>query len=312
VTTHPTITCCVLALAAALCGQTPTPDPAPRTPALQQAPPGLQASTALHEAWLREVLDLDVQGAVTGYRTLAEQAPAGAPERWVAVARLAELHRLGVEGSDAGDFTHAPQEVREAVAGLDQPLPIPDLLHLARHEPGARLPALHPATPLIVDWVRNEFGSNVGDRLRRQANRVRRSTTNRNPERWYAFDILQVELRGRAAQAQALRTLYFTDWRPPAIDDDAEQQLAAVRQRLQAWLDDEETASHDRALLRQLGAAIDERETDPRGALLFLARMPRYAERLMLPQPGETTPGETTSDKSTSESTPGGQERPGR
>jgi hypothetical protein len=148
---------------------------------------------------------------------------------------------------------------------------------------------------LIQEWVRRELGSNVDDRpqLRRQANRIRRSSTSRNPERWYAADILNVELFNRPAQAQALRTLYFADWKPPAIADDAEQQLAAVRQRLQRWLEDEES-SQQRVLVRRLGEAIEERATtDPRGALQFLARMPRYAERLMWPQSGETS-GETT------------------
>ena len=87
-----------------------------------------------------------------------------------------------------------------------------------------------------------------------------------------------------------------------AFLEEAERQLAAVRQRLQGWVDDEDTASHDRQLLRALGEAIEQRAaTDPRAALQFLTRLPRYAERLMLEQAGEAA-GETRGE------TPGGQQ----
>ncbi|MBZ0154297.1 MAG: hypothetical protein K8J09_22445, partial [Planctomycetes bacterium] len=53
------------------------------------------ASTRLHEAWLREILDLDTAAAARGYEAVAADPRVAAAEYWVATARLAELDRLG-------------------------------------------------------------------------------------------------------------------------------------------------------------------------------------------------------------------------
>ena len=48
-------------------------------------------ATQLHRAWLQENLDLDTQGAIADYEKLRSRAPKARPERWIAIARLAEL-----------------------------------------------------------------------------------------------------------------------------------------------------------------------------------------------------------------------------
>ena len=279
--THPQLTwwpIALLATAAAASGQT--------------QPPSRSVSTAVHEAWLQEVMDLDIDRAIKTYSKVIEQSPSDAPERWIAVSRLAELHRAGIQATPVRDLTAAPEQVRRAMQSLGE-LPIPELLQQAASEPGARLPALHSATQQIHRWLRTQAGTDLELRreLRRQAIRFRRSDSAR-AERWYAYDILRVELRSQPAQAQALRTLYFADWQPPSLTGEPASNLKQARERLQAWIQDQKTSSQHRSLLRTLDRALEQRSSNPSDALAFLQRMPRYAERLLGdgtgPIPGES------------------------
>lgn len=275
---------------------------APRTAGqdAKQAPPsrtlGKPASTVVHDAWLAEVLDLDVGTAVAKYRAVVEQVPANQPERWLAVGRLAELRRMGIESATAGDFRRAPEEVRTAARSLDVPL---DVAHLAAPEalaPAARVPPVHPATQLIQQWVRGQLGPSPEDRLRlrREAFRLRSADDSRSYERWQAADILSVELRGRLEQARALRELYFEEWRAPQPAGTPDQLVARVRSNLQAWLDAEDTTPSQRGLLRRLQEAIEQRAADPAAVLEFVARLPLYADRLLAEpaSPGDGAPRE--------------------
>ena len=71
------------------------------------------AAVSLHRAWLAEVMDLDVRRAVEGYRSVALDARPGQMERWVAVARLVELQRLGaLGGAPLPVWTDAPAALR--------------------------------------------------------------------------------------------------------------------------------------------------------------------------------------------------------
>src|SRR5690606_8445945 len=57
-------------------------------------------TTAVHKAWLKEIIDLDRDGAVTAYNEILRDSPREQPERWIAVARLRELDRLGVRQAE--------------------------------------------------------------------------------------------------------------------------------------------------------------------------------------------------------------------
>lgn len=259
--------------------------PSQDAPAAQPAarPLGQPASTAVHGAWLAEVLDLDVDAAVARYRAVVEQAPASRPERWLAVSRLAELHRMGIAAAAAGDFGKAPEEVRSAARALELPVDAAHLLEPEALAPTARVPALHPATQAVQQWVRSQLAPGPEDRLRlrREAVRLRSADASRTYERWQAADILNVELRGRHEQARALRELYFEEWRPPRPSGDPAALVARVRANLQVWLDAEDTTATQRGLLRRLQDAIEQRAADPAAVLEFVARLPIYAERLL-------------------------------
>ena len=92
-------------------------------------------STAVHEAWLKEVLDLNVRGAAQDYDKIRKTAPRKQPERWLAVTRLAELSRLGVTSPEPVSIpTRAPAAVRKALQELAEPIP-PDALELLLTDP---------------------------------------------------------------------------------------------------------------------------------------------------------------------------------
>jgi hypothetical protein len=262
----------------------------------QTVPSPHEASTALHAAWLRELMDLDVQGAVRDYEAIAKDTRPTHLERWVAAARLAELERTGIAVGYRAPVADAPPALRAAFASLEIGLAHAELLRRATGDPAqvlvaigaeaGRLPNLRTITPVAQVWLRDQVGPSVDDRWRQRlqvrnlTNRAR-PDANRPSERWYAADILSVELQGRQEQAANLRTLYFTDWRPPTLPGDAAEGLATVRKNLESWLQEPDTSPQQQALLRQLREAIDQRAAaDPASALTFVSRMPIYAERL--------------------------------
>ena len=54
------------------------------------------ATTAVHSAWLTEIIDLDRKTAIVKYDKIIKDSTKKQPEKWIAVARLQELSRLGV------------------------------------------------------------------------------------------------------------------------------------------------------------------------------------------------------------------------
>ena len=105
-------------------------------------------STSVHEAWLQEVLDLDVKGAMKSYDRIQKTAPRNQPMRWIAVTRLAELQRMGVKTSEPLPTPSgtAPPAVRDALKQLREPVPVDEVL--AQPDVGAKVPELNPATRL--------------------------------------------------------------------------------------------------------------------------------------------------------------------
>ncbi len=241
--------------------------------------------TRLHAAWLREMLDLDTAGAAAEYEAVAADR-SGRTERWIAVARLAELQRQGVAVANPGPVAEAPAAVRAALALL-APLPLAELLK----EPGAdatRVPELRPATNATLNWVRSQAGPNTSERQRQRAASSRpRTPADRNDAermaRLHAFDVAQRELQGKTEQAAGLRAVYFPDWKPPVADGEPTAALARAKERLDAWQKEQGQNDGQLALLGRLRGELDARGADAAAAVAWLGRMPVYADRLLAP-----------------------------
>lgn len=268
--------------------------------------PSNDASTALHAAWLREVMDLDPTGAANDYEQLAKNARSNEPERWLAIARLAELRRFGIAPGPMLDAAEAPAPVRTALANLpalpDEAL-LPrlcldptEVLQALGTEQG-RMPQLRAASSAVLEWVRSQLGPTP----RRSGIRTDRSRA----ERIYALDVLQRELEGRQHQAANLRTLYFTDWKAPVVRVPAKEAMATVQANLEAWLAEKDLGQFQHKLLEQLRDALVLRaQTDPAAAIELLQRIPLYAERLLGPVPAAPATGGSTPSSGTPTTSP--------
>ena len=187
-------------------------------------------ATQLHRAWLQENLDLDTQGAIAQYEKLRSRAPKARPERWIAIARLAELGRLGAIHPEPGTRPmQAPLEVQEALESLGQPVPWQNVL--ADPVAAVELPPLRPATERIMRWGRDQVGPTVDQRWLMQMRTRERSDPgdNRWRNRNAAFTLLDVELEGTSERAESLRRLLFAGWKPPKLDVDRGQAVARAR-----------------------------------------------------------------------------------
>lgn len=279
--------------------QTPAAPPGAGQPPTQ-AQPAPDTSTALHAAWLREVMDLDVLGAASDYATVHRHARANEPERWIAVARLAELQRMGLPVGPPAGLAEAPAPVRAAINTMP-PLPADELLpplsfdpaELMRSLGAGRMPPLRPASAAVLEWVRSQLGGGLDGRMRQQIPFGARSRPERDrarAERWYAADVLLRELEGREQQAASLRRFYFSDWKPPVVEEDQAAVLARVQGNFDGWLAEKDLSQQQQTLLQRLREALQQRAADePAAAVQFLLRMPLYAERLTGPirPPGE-------------------------
>lgn len=300
----------------------------------QAAPIGRQPVT-LHQAWLAEVMDLDGRRAIELYTELARDRQPENHERWLALARLLELHRLGQTSAPNLDPLEVPKALRGPFAAAASPAD-PALLEArartlleggsveppppppgnapgapgsgpatpAATSPGAptqpaapaqpaasaqpqaaaespRLPVLRPVVHDAETWLLGLSGLSWRDRLRqRQPQSFDRSQFT---ERYNAMRVMAAELDGRRSQADEVRALYFTQWRPPALDGPPQAVLDRVRQNLQAMQRERSQAS---PLLPRLQEALDKAAAeDPQGALQLVLRLPLFAELLLAPVP---------------------------
>jgi len=259
--------------------------------------------TTLHSAWLTEVMDLDVPAAAAAYERVATGTGPRNLERWIAVARLAELHRAGAIPTMPASTQDAPTPLRPTFQAL-QPLPgIDELLARARRAPteglqilvpeATKTPPLRPAVPAVEQWVMSQIGPSLRDRMRQRlqsfAARSRTTDARRFTERLYAYDVVRAELQGRTTQANALRTLYFADWHAPAAPGDPLPHLERLRQNLALWLDEPDLGTQQQTVLRDLGEAIEKQAaTDPAAALALVLRLPLFAERLLEAKPASS------------------------
>lgn len=310
-------------------GNTATKDnPAQNGGKNQATPVGRQPAT-LHQAWLAEVMDLDGRRALELYTELARDRQPENHERWLALARLLELHRLGQTSAPSLDPLEVPKALRGPFAAAASPADPALLEARARalleggsvepppappgNAPGAppsgpatptatspgtpaqpqaqtqpqapaespRLPVLRPVVHDAETWLLGLSGLSWRDRLRqRQPQSFDRSQFT---ERYNAMRVMAAELDGRRSQADEVRALYFTQWRPPALDGPPQAVLDRVRQNLLAMQRERSQAS---PLLPRLQEALDKAAAeDPQGALQLVLRLPLFAELLLAPVP---------------------------
>jgi len=258
-------------------------------------------ASAIHKAWLQENLDLDSDGAIQSYEKLRQNAPRARPERWIAVARLAELGRLGVIHPEPGTMPmQAPPEVREALAKLGQPIPWQRVVNDPRAD--IELPRLRPATEEIMRWGRDQVGPKVNQRWMmryRGRDRDRRSRQG-SEDRWSnindAFDLLEVEL-DEPERANVLRPLMFIGWKPPKLDVGVDAALDRARSRLRSLIE-REGSDRFRRRLEALERRVKQlSERAPKDALALLMRLPFLAEELLLPPKEEEQPKEDEQER---------------
>ena len=279
----------LLALLCEVPAQTPQPErppvPTPSTSQTERLP-------TLHDAWLFEVIDLDIKKAVAAYEKVAADQRPGNLDRWVAVARLAELKRLGVDVTLRVDLKEVPEPVRAALEANSTPLPVADLLQRLEGNPAdvlqrvgtePGLPPLHPITMVAEEWRLAQIPSLRETLAREQSNRARSGAIRSSD--WVnlnnAADILRAELGGWRSQADARRALWFSNWHPPKLGD-PRPYLEKFRTNLEAWLRDPELTRWHRDLLIDLRTAFNEKATtDPSATLALVARVPVFAERLL-------------------------------
>jgi hypothetical protein len=255
-------------------------------PTASSASVGRTSAPTLHQAWLAEVMDLDSRRAAEIYREVARDNVPDNLERWVAIARLAELHRLGVTKAPAIDPTEVPAVLRAPLAAAQVAIDVNALVRHAESDPAAllqglggesaKLPLLRPAVFEAQAWLISQVGPNYRDRFRQ-----RQPDRGRFYDRFWATNIVVAELEGRRGQADEVRALYFTQWRPPTVSNDPNASLARVRSNLATLLRGREM-NGSQNLLRRLGDAIEKAAaTDPSAAVALVLRLPYFAEQLL-------------------------------
>ena len=244
------------------------------------------AATSVHSAWLTEILDLDRTKAITKYGRIIKQAPKNQPEKWIAVARLQELGRLGVSSPEPlATPVQAPAEVRKALTLLAEPFPFQRVLN----DPKAKneLPPLRPATPLVQDWVRNQIGPTVIERTRPRRGRQSRRAPNRRFLLWYVRDIMKREVEGNLIRANALRSLHFINFKPMKITVPREELYARAIKNLAREIEQEDypPARNDlRSFEKHIQTLYKNQSTSAAGAFLvveLIRRIPHYCEKLL-------------------------------
>ncbi|MEQ1634170.1 MAG: hypothetical protein ABL997_17455 [Planctomycetota bacterium] len=250
----------------------------------------------LHDAWLREVLDLDVQGAAKAYREIARDSQNLVTERLVATARLAELHRLGiaeagpeVEGKTLHDLlgqqVTAVEDKQALSASLQRELEAGqgDFAAAKKFLADAEVPQLRPLVQATAQAAAEQTDPAMAELFRgvRGRNMMMTSEASRVLERIRANEIVRDELAGRSADAAALRERAFPNWRPQPWVGDAAESYARVQENLASWQRERQLSSGERETLRQLEAALVAAAAEnPERALSLLDRMPIYSERL--------------------------------
>lgn len=279
---------CVLAALAALATLCPVATAQDNKPAQTIATTAKQPAASLHQAWLTEVMDLDSKRAAEIYGEVARDKGPDNLERWVAIARLAELQRLGLAKAPYTDPKEVPQVLRAPLAAAQLAIDKETLVRHAQSDPAGllqglggdegKMPLLRPAVSEAQAWLISQVGPNYRDRFRQRQSNV---PDRRFENRFWATNVVVAELEGRRSQADEVRALYFTQWRPPAISGDANSNLARVRTNLTTLLRARDM-NGSQNLLRRLSEAIETAAaTDPAVAMALVLRLPYFAELLL-------------------------------
>ena len=260
-------------------------------------------TTAVHRAWLNEVVDLDRERAVQAYDKILKNTGRDSPERWLAVSRLRELVRIGVGNLEPVPAPKdVPPDVKTALDLLETPFPFEALLQDTDNK--IELPPIRPASHGVQTWVRGQIGLTVRERwgatVRRRTNRTANPSTAPYEDRIAQInDIVRREIAGNRLQADALRALYFAGWTPPKVKGPREKVLAEAMQRLAAMIASE--ASQRQSTLQYLEtgilALIKSADTPAEGATTaveLIRRLPLYSKKLLGPKPAKETQSKAT------------------
>lgn len=245
--------------------------------------------SALHAAWLRETLDLDLGGATQAYLALARDPNAPMVERQVAAARLEELRRIGAPavGEDTATevlpealrdavVENAVRAMREAVAAVLAAAAKPAQAGTAAQP---ALPTLRPLVQFVVQALREPSRSDRSAPSRFLP--TGSADQARILERIRASEIARAELAGRAEEADATRRRAFPTWKAQPWPHDKTAAWSTVRGNLVRWQQERQISGAEREILDQLLATLDaDAKESPELALARLDRLPVYAERL--------------------------------
>lgn len=235
-----------------------------------------RGARTLHAAWLREVVDLDAEGAAADYSAIAKDGAQPQLDRVVALARLLELQRIGVGLTlPTPDLSIVPEALREHFA-MKPLADVDEKLQQARTEP-ERL-ELQQLRPLVWQVLLHER-----DRTRNRLPTTGRGRIDRaGLLAWIrANDVARAELDGRAEEAAEGRRRNFPNWKPPSWPGDAATVWPRVLTALERWTQERELQSSQRALLIRLRERLVEAAgVDPQRALEILDRLPQFADRL--------------------------------
>jgi len=261
--------------------------PAPGGPA-QSVPVLGMPSRELGRAWLRELLDLDVAGAMAAYGNVSRDGLAPSGDRQIAAARAVELRRIGV-GTELPppDLSALNDALRERLQHvLEQPPPqvFVDALRKASagrsglQEVAAKTDQLPQVRPFVMQLAVVQ-PAGPGDRRGPRWPPLRTDDT---AARAAAMQVLRMELdHNRGLEASQTLRQAFPRFKPEPWPEDPKPALAHARANLELWLRDRELQPDERELLRRLATELaTAAAANPSAATQLLDRLPYIAERL--------------------------------
>lgn len=251
--------------------------------------------SALHAAWLREMLDLDPKAASQAYLAIARDERAPAIERQIAAARLEELRRIGAPAASGDTAPEAlppglrtqpdaatQEELRKSISAILGAATAPRAA--APATPGdrgndANLPSLRPLVQFVVQSARDDERQERSASIRFQPFGGPDST--RVIERIRAHEIARAEIAGRAQDAEDIRQRAFPTWKPQPWPQDRKAAWQTVRENLVRWQQERQLSGTERDILARLLTTLDaDAQQSVDLALARLDRLPMYVERL--------------------------------
>lgn len=272
----------------------------------------------LHDAWVRELLDADVKGAVAAYRNLAVAATVPDAQRQAAISRLVELQQCGAKVDGLAELrAKLPQPLQQVLAAAPASIDLDGWVATAREgadslfdrlratERGQQRPMVRPVFELAVRWIEQQSGPGSRELRRRLLEQLQRARLEgdgrlymdarrqlrmlaptereeRLSELAFAQQVLRRELGDSPEGADQIRQLRFPDWRPPEVSGDPGLALARAQANLERMLAAGGNPMAERDTLIALQLRLQALSAvDPGSALAFLRRLPLFAEELL-------------------------------